>query len=237
MQSPHLTIYPESGDHLIKFFQPRAQQCLEDAQNVVTASEALRNGYHRDVHSQPRQGESDSQPTYSTADSFQQHPATYSESLSSNPMPPTTAPPPQQHTYNIQPPSTSTSSAQQEPEQYDSNNSNNVYQMTIPQSSSSASTNTNTTIMATTTPAQNHNIAFLPNQTPYPQQPQHQPYPTQTTATYTTQTPTAASMYPQDPTITYPAIANPDIFSSENLYSIPPGMWPINIVQYQHGGM
>ncbi len=235
-----LIIWPGSGDHLIRFFQPRTQQCLEDAQNVVTASDALRNGYHRSAHSPPQQGESESQPTYSTAESYQQHPATYSESLPPIPMPSTTAPSPQQHTYNIQPPSTSTVSTQQEPRQYESNNTNNnnnnnnVYQMTIPQSpSSSSATNT----MATSTPAQNqnHHIPFLPEQTTYPQ---HQPYPTQTTATYPTQTPTATSMYAQeDPALAYPPTANPDIFSPDNLYSIPPGMWPINIVQYQHGAL
>ncbi|KAF7506911.1 hypothetical protein GJ744_011152 [Endocarpon pusillum] len=229
--------FMRSGDHLIEFLQPRAQQCLEDAQNVVTASEAIRNGYHHGAHSQPPQDESESQPPYSAAESYQQHPATYSESLSSNPRPPTTAPLPQQHTYNIQPPSISTSPAEQEAQQYDSNNNNNnnVYNMPIPQSSSPATTNT--TIMATSTPAQDRNIPFLSDQATYPQQQQPQPYPGQTTTAYSTQTPTTASMYPQQPAISYPATANPDIFSADNIYSIPPGMWPIHIVQYQQGGI
>jgi hypothetical protein len=203
---------------------------------VVTASNALRNrdAYQHNVHSQPRQGEAENHPAYSLVESYQQQPVTYPENLPSNSTSTTAAPPPpsaqqqqqqqqQQHAYNIHPPPTTNSSAQQQPQSYDNDN---VYQMTISQPQSSASA-TNTTTTSTQAQTTTHPIGpFISEPTLYPQ-PQHHAYPPQTQS---------ASIYPPNQ-MAYTTTISLDNFSADNIYSIPPGMWPINIVQYQHGGM
>lgn len=233
-----------SGDHLFKFFQPRAFQCLEEASNVVTASKALRNrdGFQHHVHSQPRQGETEHPPAYPLAESYQQQPVTYSDNIPSNSTSTTTAPPlpmpsaqeqQQQPAYNIHPPPTPNPSAQQQqPQPYDNDN---VYQITISQPSFSSSTSaTNTTTTSTQAQTPTHPIGpFLSDPTTLYPQPHHHhhhhhPYP----ATLTQ----PASIYPPAQ-MAYPTTVSLDNFSADNIYSIPPGMWPVNIVQYQHGGM
>jgi hypothetical protein len=209
-----LTIYPDSGDYLYRFFQPRVQQCLEDAQNVVTASEALRNGYHHGAQPQ-QQAEADSQqPTYSTAETYA-HSATYSDSLPANTMPNTTAAPPsQQQSYNTHPPppstATTTTSAQQQPLKY--HETNNAYHIPLPPPSS-----------ATTT-------QYLPEPASYSR---HHDYPPPQVTT---------SMFPS--AVDYQAPCPDHVnnnysatTAATEVYSMSQEVWPAVITQYQNSQM
>lgn len=235
--------YAGSGDHLLKFFQPRAQQCLDDAQNVVTASEALRDGGH---HSAQCQGQPADAPTRAEGQAQHTYPASepyYSDNVVTHPIRTNTArppPPPQQqqhNTYNTQPPppsttgttasttssttTTTTTSAHQPSPPYDSdsNPENNGYQVPIPQSSSSNNA---------TTPANHSSVTFLPGQGQ---------------ASYQTYPPPTTPMYPPVAAIpSYPSTAatltgqDTDGFSTD-VFSMAQAMWPTNIVQYPNGDM
>lgn len=237
--------FTRSGDYLFKFFQPRVQQCLEHVQTLMTASEALRNGYHHGPTSQLQhtdgaqaRAQSQVEHTYPAAESYQQHPATYPDNLVTNTMPKPAAPPAKQHnSYNTQPPPSSTSnaststsnasisitSAPQQPQQYasDSPDENNPYQISLPQSSSSDTI---------TTPANHTPVPFIPDQGP---------------ATYSAFPPPSASLYVAGAGMSsYPSAATSltghdhdhDGFSPD-VYSMAQVIWPTNIVQYQNSGM
>lgn len=193
---------------------------------MVTASEALRKGYHHGGQPLPQQAESESQTPYSAPEPYQQAPTSYSDSIPSTNIPTTTLHPPQlhQHTYNIQPPppSTNASSQQQpQPQQYENTTNNIAYQIPI-----------ETTSPSTTTPQapSNHaSMTFLPNQPAYPQQHRQQPYPPQTATPIYAPPPTMASYPPTNP--------DSNFSSPADIYSIAPGMWPTSIVQFQNGRM
>jgi hypothetical protein len=199
---------------------------------VVTASEALRNGYQHGKQSQPQSQHAgdQAQPTYSTAESFQ-HPTAYSDSLPGNSIPPTTSLPAQpqhqqQRTYNVQPPAPPIPSAQPQQAQTQQYDDNNAYQITLPPTTSPLTT-------TTATPPNNHPTThpFMPNPSANyqatPHQNHHNAYPTQTDA---------PPMYPPA-AIIYPPTSSDNFSSTNEMYSIPPGMWPMSIVQYQNTGM
>jgi hypothetical protein len=196
---------------------------------VVTASEAVRNGYPA-AQSQSQQNDPQVQPPYSAAPQYSL-PTTYSDSLPASTIPSTTtaiSQQQQQRSYNIQPPPSSITSTTQ-PQQSQRYDENIGYQITVTRPSPTS--NITPAAVANNHP-NNTNMPFLPDTPDYTHPP---PPPPQQHSTYPVET--GASMYHNPNAMTYPTSNNPDNFSNDNLYSIPPGIWPTSIVQYQNGGI
>ena len=97
-----------SENYLTRFFQPRVQQCLEDAQTVVTAKEAFRNGYQHTGQAANQPNGNAQQASYVATKSYPP-PDAYSENnLTATTIPTGNLPAAAQHqqTYGSQPPNT-----------------------------------------------------------------------------------------------------------------------------------